>query len=280
MILDAEFVECPRNPLRAIHDLRELAKANGSHLLSSPTYTKKWLFIWGGGGEHQNHLAKKQREAGGQVCFLDLGYWGRDKAKTASSFRISFNEFHPNNYLHLAYGREPNRFAREGISVLSLSRNKGHILICGMGRKSRAFYGFNGMDWERKQVRRIREHFPEHKIHYRPKPHHYEALEGCLDASRGNIREALDGAFVCVVYHSNVALDCISAGVPCIASDGLGALFWPGGYDAPHEVPNPKRRSEFLEACAWFNWYPKESKLLLEFIRDAESRIIEISQSR
>ena len=279
MILDAEFIECPRNPLRALHDLKELAKENKCHLIQTPTYSKKWLFLWGGGGEYQNMIAKKQRAAGGQVCFLDLGYWGRDKAKTASSFRISFNEFHPNKYLEIAYGREGNRFAREGISVVSLSRNKGHVLICGMGRKSRAFYGFDGMEWERKQVRRIREFMPEHKIYFRPKPHHYEAVEGCVDASSGNIREALNGAALCVVYHSNVALDCISAGIPCIASNGLGALFWPDKYILPVEVPNPKRRSEFLEACSWFNWYPREAKLLLEFIRDAESRIIEISKS-
>lgn len=228
--------------------------------------------MWGAGGNVQQDRARRQRRNGGQVIFFDLGYFGRSNATSADSIRLSINGNHPQKYAHLA-PKDPSRFNKLPFNIEALYKPDGHIVLCGLGRKSRQLYGYNGMEWERKMVSRIKEAFPESLITYRPKPKHDESLVGTRKGNAGTIRDVINGASLVVCHHSNVSIDCALLGVPCVCFDGLGSNLWGNVIEEGIELPSVEERKAFLENAAWFNWYIHESPEILHFIDSIAEKI-------
>lgn len=223
------------------------------------------LVLWGWGGSEQQEAIKRQSEAGGHVVSLDFGYFDRDR----HSVRVSVDGNHPQHLLQYADGesRQPH-LRREGLYNAS-----GHILVIGMGCKSRQLYNYSGTEWERKAISDARHAFPDAEIFYRPKTNANERLNGTIYAGSGHIRSALAGARLCIVRHSNVAVDCAVYGVPCVCVDGAGAFLWGKEISQGACSFDDERASDFIRRVSWFNWLPDEYRQMIAFVEYLRTRL-------
>ena len=278
-MLDLELVQIQGNPQRAKKLLRRIAKEFDIPVRNKPTYKHKWLFMWGPGGDTQRVYAKDHKSVGGLIAFFDLGYFGRSSSPSAGSIRLTFNEPHPQRFAHLA-PTDIWRYRKEQIVIEDVMDPNGSVVVCGLGRKSRQLYGYRGMEWEHKVVERIRKHYPDREIVYRPKPKHQETIAGTRHGAQGTIRDQLVGASLVVVHHSNVGVDAAILGVPCICCDGIAANFWPNSWGNELVVPSLRAREKFLVQVSWFNWYIQEVSALIKFIEEVESGVDRIAHAR
>jgi len=214
---------------------------------------RDWLVLYGVGGDIQIEAWRKHRESGRRVIMADIGYFHRLHDYKQSAYRISVDDWHPQRFWQEA---PPSRWEALNIPLRNDYSESGHILLCGMGAKSRKLYAKERWDYE--MVQRLRALYPNRKIYYRPKPRQeHERIEGALPATDGDIESWLRGCFLCVTHHSNVSVDCAVSGVPCVALDGMGAALY-GSDPASQKSPSLEERRRFLEGVAWFNWKPVE----------------------
>lgn len=266
--MDFEILQCPRNPKRARHILKQMAYATKTKVQQDYKGDSEWLVMWGCGGKDQQRISKMHQEQGGKVLFLDLGYFGRDSGTTRSGFRISFNKNHPQDYLDLA-----ERWSRlRGVQITNAYSPRGRIVLCGLGDKSRDFYGYRKLEWEKRLLDEIREVYPSREVVYRAKPRHNEVIAGCTNGNTGTIDEWLSGASLCVSHHSNVSVDAARLGVPAVCFDGIGYGFY-GNRISEAKVKTEAERTDFLKKVAWFNWFPDECQKLVQWIERINDRI-------
>jgi hypothetical protein len=248
-------------PVRTKKVIGRLGKLVGGVSTSNPLCESDWLILWGWGGREQQRAIAKQRQRGGNVLSLDIGYFQRN----GGSVRMSINGNHPQHLLKWAHCN--SRWQRLGIQLEELADEKGHIVLAGLGSKSRTLYNYSGTEWERGALRGIVEAFPDSSVVYRPKPNNKEHLEGARTVSGCDIRDVLRGARLCVVHHSNVSVDCAVYGIPCVASDGAGAFLYPSEIGSERCYPDRVSRLDLLERVAWFNWMPGEEEAMINFCR-------------
>ena len=230
------------------------------------------LVLWGVGGVDQLQAYRRHRQSGRNVLMFDIGYFGRDNGARRSCFRMSVSDWHPHNLLQYAPS-DDGRFAQLGIQLEDLHDEQGHILICGIGPKSRRLYGYSGMEWEQGAYSRAVESFPGARVVYRPKPKTGETLAGCEDGSVGDIRHWLEHCRLVIVHHSNVSADAAVFGVPCVASDGAGAFLYPSQVSSCVSHVSVQDRRYFLHRLAWFNWHPDEMRQMLAFYEIIRERL-------
>lgn len=273
-MLDAEFVICPRYPRRALKLIKALASANNCQTVTTPSYSTKWLFMWGAGGALQMEIAAKHK---GMVAFFDFGYFGRSPNADLGHIRLTINDPHPQKYLSMI-DNPAGRFVRTRLKLQNFYNPEGHILLCGMGRKSRDQYGFSGNNWERGQIDKIRKLYPDRDIVYRSKPKQPEVISGTRNGNTGSIEQHLKGCALVVCYHSNVSVDCAVYGVPCVSFDGAGVYLWGTGWPEEIRLPSEEERYKFLERVAWFDWSIGEAPKIINFIAQHEAKIAEIAK--
>jgi hypothetical protein len=195
------------------------------------------LVVYGAGAPDRREAVKRHR--GNWVAF-DLGYWNR-----VDSFRVSVNSEHPTPEQMRDFGARPYPAAlRED------SDPKGHIVLVGMGRKSRIWWP----DYERIKLEAIRKVYPKHRIVFRPKPGS-EPPPGidCDHWTGGDIEDVLRGASLVVCRHSNVAVDACIAGIPVVCEGGAAAAIYGDDLKAPRSVCR-EDRLRFLQRLAWWQW--------------------------
>jgi hypothetical protein len=267
-----EIIRHKRQTLRATAIQDAIAALTGSGINEKYRGDHEWLMLWGFCGELQQILVKKHQANGGKVIAFDIGYFGR-KMRTGrrSSVRVTFQTPHPPQYIDLAPD-DNSRIKREKIKWRDDYDPEGHVLLCGLGKKSRRFKGFGTLEWERKQVDRIRAVYPEKKIIFRPKPNHFEIIRGTVDGTQGDIEKHLRGCSLLVCSHSNTAIDAIPAGIPVVCDGGISSALW-GNDIAEAGVPSEAERKAFLAKVAWFNWYIEEAKDLVGFIERSVDKI-------
>lgn len=255
--MDCEFALTTVHSRRGSKMLNALAKAYGADVSHRYQGNKEWLFLWGAGGEEQQEIMKRHRRYGGQVVLLDIGYFQRKE----DACRVSFNGFHcPQYLLPCTANRNSNRFPKLGIKMENLADPSGHILLCGNGKKSAAYYKQEPTEWELATLENLKARFPTTEIRFRAKPKGSVELLGTTSSTEAGIREALLGASFCVVRHSNVAVDCLVYGIPCQTEGGI-------------LHGNAGGRAELLEAVSWFNWLPEEAHDMLQWIKANQETI-------
>lgn len=259
--MDCEVIQCDRNPKRARHILKQIALKAKAKLLNDYEGGAEWVVMWGCGGRMQQEIYKMHRGRGGKVLFLDMGYFGRNLGSIRSSFRVSINGNHPQDYLFMAESHNRLR----GVVLQDKYDPRGHVLLCGLGDKSRHFYGYKKLEWEKAYLDKIREVYPTREVVYRSKPRHDEKIPGCTDGNQGTIDDWLNGACLCVTHHSNTTVDAARIGVPSVCVDGIGYGFY-GSDVAAAEVKSKAEREDFLRKVSWFNWYPTEAEKLVQWI--------------
>lgn len=240
----------------------EAAAGYGVHKVDRYKGDEEWLVVWGVGGRSQARAAKKHIERGGRVLCADIGYFDREKDYKESCFRISIDHAHPQAF----YRDEPaDRFDSYGIPLRNYYRDDGHVILCGLGPKSRKMLGYDGLEWEKSALKQIRHYHPEKRVYYRPKPRTTERLPGCLDGSSGDIYSILRGASLVVCRHSNVALDATICDIPVVCTDGIASAVYGSDVGSADRLPVSKRL-ELLRCAAYWNWSPNEIPQMLDYL--------------
>lgn len=171
-----------------------------------------------GVGHVERVPARAMHVVSGRIALLwDMGYFGRKKLD--GYCRVSINVDHPQDWL----GQTPeiaSRWEQHGIQLRNDYNPKGHIVLIGLGKKSRAYLGPKVANWEHIKLRELCTRFPSRHIVYRPKPGRpFPALPCATDDTRP-IQDILRGASLVVCRHSNVAVDATIAGIPFECEDG------------------------------------------------------------
>ena len=170
----------------------------------------------------------------------------------------------------MSYQADPCRWAGTGRPLRAEFNPDGHIVLCGMGRKSRVQFGIDGTAWERKTLSKIRTAYPGVKVVYRPKAGAMETLDKDVRVDPTSpIERVVAGARLVVVRHSNVAIDACIAGVPVVCEDGAASKLY--GADLCNPVhPSPEQRLQFLQSLAHWQYRPEESlscwRHILQFV--------------
>ena len=184
-----------------------------------------------------------------------MGYFGRKKL--VGYLRVSIDTDHPQDWLD-ATPADPSRWNAHKIRLREDVHAMGHIILVGLGHKSRSYLGLP--NWERDKLAELRRRFPEHEVIYRPKPRRPFPNLSCTTDDTSPIEALLQNAALVVCRHSNVAVDAAIAGVPFECENG--AAMWllrrPFTYES---------RLEFLRKLAWWQWHKGEAQQAWSFIR-------------
>lgn len=185
---------------------------------------------------------------------IDLAYWNRGQPTSESChYKICFQSHHPDAYfLDLpTNGKRFNSFNKIIHPWKPITPSKP-ILLAGMGPKSNTLYGY--ADWDAQMVAQLRT-MTKRKILYRPKPSDKSPrpIEGAeLVSASTPINSQLQSVHAVVTHHSNVAVDGLLQGVPCVAKYGPASLV-PGDL-LSIENPLQFNRKEFFNRLSYCQW--------------------------
>lgn len=227
----------------------------GVRCIVTETYRRKanLLMSYGLGHLERRRWTEAHVANGGRLIGWDLGYWDRE-----SAMRVTVDSGHPKAMPEMP----ADRWNQTGMLLREDFNPKGPIILVGMGRKSRAQFGYEGQAWEMGKLQEIQRQFPGRRVLYRPKkPEVWQASQ----ISSGPIETALRGASLVVCRHSNVAVDACIAGVPVVCEDGAALALY--GSDLASPV-NPSRaeRLRFLQNLAYWQYEPREATLAWKFL--------------
>jgi len=232
-------------------------KDAGVTVIPSTQYqgSSDYLMAYGLGSPHRRQWIDKHRDSGGTVIGWDMGYWDREEM-----MRLTIGEDHCTRMIR---DMPPERWDVRRVPLRSDYRKDGHILLVGMGEKSRQLLGYQGQSWELDMLRQINLAYPGRIIVYKYKKPERFVIPG-FD---GPIEDALSGCALVVCRHSNVAIDACIAGVPVVCFDGAGSSLY--GSDLSNPVnPSEQERIRFLRNLAWWQWKPSEAVQAWKFIRE------------
>lgn len=218
------------------------------------------LMIYGVGHPVMMHDFKRHVESGRHAIGWDLGYYGRHTKRTYP-MRLTINAPHPQALIE---PMPPGRWVSSGIHLRHDYNPDGHIVLCGLGRKGRHQFGYEGTAWESQKLREIRAAHPGRKVLYRPKAGALEPI-GCPSDPHSTIEKVIYGASLVVVRHSNVAVDACIAGIPVVCEDGAAAALYGDDLCNPKR-PTTEERLAFLQSLAYWQWSPDEALQAWRFI--------------
>lgn len=217
-----------------------------------------WLVLTGVGMRANNDARLAHIAKGRRVMHWDHGYFVREKI--VGHMRMCIDSDHPQKWLDRTPAK-PDRWDALGLSLRQDADPGGHIVLVGMGSKSRAYQ--NQYHWEEHKVAELRRRFPQRLIVFRPKGRDNKRLHGVqvINDSASPIEDVIRGASLVVCRHSNVACDAVLAGVPFECEDG--AAFWLKGkpFDAA-------TRLDFLRRLAHWQYKAHEADVAWKFAKE------------
>ncbi len=221
------------------------------------------LVIYGAGSPERTSVMKRQLSTGGRVVCIDGGYFGRRLPDNGKYFRVAIDALHAKPEHIEATPDDASRSDSFGIALRDDYRMNGHVIVVGMGPKSRRGLGI--FDWERKTLASAAKRFPGRRIVYRrkdgrrlakPDGVQWPEIDGATP-----IQELLRGASLVICRHSNVAVDACLAGIPVECEDGAARWLYADGPVQPIE-----RRESFLRRLAWWQWRCDEMEDAWKFL--------------
>lgn len=220
-------------------------------VVEKPSGHEKLLMLYGVGHPQRKVMAEQHRASGGRLVLWDIGYFAQQHF--IGAMRFSVDRGHPAPRLLDRAPDDGSRWAKLGIQLREDCNPSGHVVIVGLGQKSRAILPPADKAWEVRIFQKLKKRFPGREIMLRPKPrgNSHTPLPCRIDAT-SPIEAVLKGASLVVVKHSNVALDAVVAGVPFECDDG--AARWLAGK--PY---TPANRLELLRRTMWFNYRADEA---------------------
>lgn len=217
------------------------------------------LVTYGTGHEVRRPWWQQHVAAGGRCIGLDLGYWDREEPDAA--MRVTLDDDHPPQWIR------PEAAARWDARAVPLreAAGAGPALLIGQGVKAVRVRREQPLQWERRQVERLRA--LGHAVMYRPKRPTDPVPAGVTVSRHGTIDEALQGVSLVVCRHSNVSVDACLAGVPVACEGGAASALYGSDLCNPTR-PTPAQRLEFLRSLAWWNWRPSEARQAWSYLLD------------
>lgn len=197
------------------------------------------------------HEQRRKRKA----IYIDLGYWGRRKRTRYDGFhKIALNARHPTEYFQRRE-HSPDRFRSFNLTMRPWRKSGRHILVAGMSAKAAAEEGYQPHQWERDTIAALRQ-LTDRPIIYRPKPNWTGAkpLPGSEFGRDQPLADALTNCHAVVTRHSNVGVDAILRGIPCIASHGVASAMGGWNLDQIEDPPMPDGREQWAADIAWTQW--------------------------
>lgn len=231
---------------RRILDAMCRAAANqGVAIIKTRKYTgdHPWYMTWGLGHPERRLWTNAHTANGGHVIAFDLGYWDRE-----NKFRLTIDADHAT-----ALVRDMPHTRMDGITFRDDYNPNGHIVIVGLGKKSRGVYP-GSIDWESRAIQRAQEAYPGRPVVVRHK--------GLMTP----IEPVIAGASLVVCRHSNVALDACIAGVPVVCEDGIASTLYGSDIRNPLK-PTLEQRRQLIANAGWWQWAPSEAGQAWQFIR-------------
>jgi len=247
---------CSATATGMLDAMEQAVKDAGDQLTASPNFVggSELLILFGVGNPANNWARQRQIKNGGHVLMWDLGYFGHRRLD--GWLRMSIDHDHPQRFID----RTPDygRWDAHGIELREDAYSDGHIVLVGLGVKSRQYLKLR--NWEQETLQRLRNEHPGRKIVFRPKGADQTSLRGVEVDRREGIEGVLRGASLVVARHSNVCVDAAIAGVPFQCEDG--AAMWLSSR--PYTRDN---RLDFLRRLAWWQWKPSEAGQALQFAK-------------
>jgi len=213
-----------------------------------------WMILAGIGATEHNQARHLQLSKGGRLLHWDHGYF--DREKVVGHMRMCIDSDHPQQWLP-ATPPKATRWNAVGIQMDDLYAPGGHIVLVGLGRKSRKY--LNAYYWEEQKLSDLRNRFPGRRIVFRPKGEDTKRLS-CDTDTQEDITNVIRGASLVVCRHSNVAVDACIHGIPFECADGA-AMYLQG---KPYTVEN---RLDFLHRLAWWQWKSHEAAQAWDFAK-------------
>lgn len=195
----------------------------------------------------------------GKAIYIDLGYWGRRNRTRYDGFhKVVLNDRHPTAYFQNRI-HDGARFDRHNVEIRPWRESGKNILLAGMSNKAAAQEGFAPNQWERETIKQIRR-FTDRPIVYRPKPNWLAArpLQGTSWGKDQTLENALSNCHVVVAHHSNVAVDALLYGVPCICPSGVASVLSAHNLKDIENPPMPDGREQWAADLAWTQWSIQE----------------------
>lgn len=232
------------------------ARAAEVHVETTPRYRGHlpWLLVYGIGHHHRGSAFRQHVAAGKHSIALDLGYFGR-RALPSFPMRVSIDHAHPQRFMR---DMPADRWEAANIPLRDDYDPSGPIVLCGIGRKARVVIAADGPSWETRVLALIKATYPNTPILYRPKALPNERLAGATTVGEGPIEDAIRGASLVVVKHSNVAVDACIAGIPVVCEDGAASILYGNNLCKPVR-PTTEQRLQFLQNLAYWQWRPEEA---------------------
>jgi len=221
------------------------------------------LMLWGPGAPNRWPVMRKQIAAGGHVICCDLAYWSRH-----DKIRVSIDAAHPQAWV-MKQDWPARRLVADGVYVSDKWKANGPIIVAGLGRKARAQYGDQVLDWELGMIRACETRWPDRRVLYRRKQFDAPIPPGVALSGMGPIDDILSGASLVITWHSNVAVDAIRLGIPAVCRDGAAAAVCPSELPVEPQPLPVEVRDRFLQNLAWFQWNPAlESKAMWTWLQE------------
>ena len=191
----------------------------------------------------------------GTAFYIDLGYWGRRKRNRYDGYhKIIRNGRHPTDYFQQKE-HGPDRFNSHNVTIQPWKKRGDYILVAGMSAKAAYAEGLTPEIWEREAIAKLRK-ITDREIIYRPKPNWTGAkpIAGSTMDCQTPLAVALERSFAVVTRHSNVAVDALMAGVPCICPKGVASVLSQHDVGLINELIRPDGREQFANDLAWTQW--------------------------
>lgn len=184
-------------------------------------------------------------------CVGDKGYFAG--YPTPKYQRVSVNAQQPDAHLQ----RRPHpgdRFTALGINVDPVEQRGDYMLICGMGRKQCALQGISYGQWETEMYHKVRA-ITDRPILIREKPKNPH-IPCAPRSNHASTAEAIRGAWAVICLTGNIGVDCILHGVPVIAKEGPGSVYYKATLDDIETIgvlSHEQRKAALSDICYW-NW--------------------------
>lgn len=185
------------------------------------------------------------------AIYVDLGYWGRrDPGRWSGYHKVVVNARHPVAYYRRSSLHNFSRIHSFGVYPAPRVECNGDVLVAGMGDKGAKFEGFEVEVWERWAIGQIRQH-TDRRIIYRPKPSWKKArpIEGVAYSDPAKPLDLTHISTV-VTHHSNVAVDAIVKGIPCICIGGVASDMSSDKFETIDDAANLPDRDQ---RWCWMN---------------------------
>lgn len=222
-------------------------------LIASSKYIRPQhdIAVFYGLGDGLSKIFHEYPAAGRKVIFIDLGYWGRKKKTKFDGYhKLIINGRHATEYFQNKR-HDHDRFKQFGIPIKPWRADGRNIVVVGMSGKGATAEGFAPQQWEKHAIERLRQ-ISRRPIVYRPKPTWIGAqpIPGSIWMKDETIDEVLRDAYAVVTHHSNVAVDAILAGVPCICPFGVASVMSAHHLEDIDNLRRPDAREQWAADIA------------------------------